>query len=340
MKKIFVNAVLVAIAWLIPFVAGTPVGFAQEGDLEITPELQRIFDEGSPNSVADLKAMQDHLVKLTKKVMPAVVGVRVGNASGSGVIISEDGYVLTAGHVVQRPNIDCTIIMPDGTEYKGKTLGMQTSRDSGLMKIVDEGEFPYLEMGSSKDLKRGQWIIAMGHPGGFDERRTPPLRVGRVYNRPNPGGMIQTDCVLVGGDSGGPLFDMNGFVIGIHSRINPTTRDGQFVGNFHVPVDVYSMTWDKLAAGENIGRETSRRPVIGFSPDLDSIAPRIESLKDDGPAAKAGLKPGDIILEFDGKQVRTKEALRIVLFGKSPGDEVKVKVRRGDQELELSVTLD
>ncbi|MEE2641873.1 MAG: trypsin-like peptidase domain-containing protein [Planctomycetota bacterium] len=337
MKTIFTKcAIFTLMGWI------SVTSWAQEESLEIQPGLQAIFAEGSPTSIDDLRAMQEHVVKLTQKVMPAVVGVRVGGASGSGVIISEDGYVLTAGHVVQRPGMNCKIILPDGTMLDGKTLGMQTSRDSGLMKITDKnkkGPFPYLEMGNSKDVKRGQWIIALGHPGGYDKKRTPPLRVGRVYAKPRTNGMIQTDCVLVGGDSGGPLFDMNGDVIGIHSRINPSRRDGQFVGNFHVPVDVYSETWDQLAKGENIGARTSKRPVLGFSPDLDSIAPKIKELKKDGPAEKAGFQKGDVILEFAGKKVRTKEALRIALSGKKKGEKIKVKVRRGDKELELTIEL-
>lgn len=338
MKKIFGIFLIIALSGMIPIRV-----HSQDGPLEISTELQTIFEDGAPTSIADLKAMQDHFVKLTKKVMPAVVGVRVGNASGSGVIISEDGYILTAGHVVQQPNKECTVIMTDGTQYKGKTLGMQTARDSGLMKIVDKPKkgdgFPYLEMGTSRDIKRGQWIIALGHPGGFDIKRTPPLRVGRIYANPRPTGMIQTDCVLVGGDSGGPLFDMNGFVIGIHSRINPSTRDGQFVGNFHVPVDVYSETWDKLAAGENIGQPRSSRPVMGFSPELESVAPKVKSVKKDGPAEKAGLKPGDIILELDGKKVRTKEALKIALQDNKSGDKIKLKIKRDSKEIELTMEL-
>lgn len=334
MKKIFVTGAVFAL-----LMANAANAWSQDDPPEISPELLSIFKDGTPTSVADLQAMQEHVVQLTKKVMPAVVGLRVGGASGSGVIITEDGYVLTAGHVVQRPNIKCTVIMPDGTEYEGKTLGMQTSRDSGLLKIQKKGKYPYLEMGTSKDIKRGQWIIAMGHPGGFDKKRTPPLRVGRVYSDPRPGGMIQTDCTLVGGDSGGPLFDMFGKVIGIHSRINPTTRDGQFVGNFHVPVDVYSETWDKLADGENIGARSSRRPVLGFSPEPDAIAPVIKDLKKDGPADKAGFKKGDTIIEFDGKKVRTKNALRIALNGKKKGDKIKVKVKRADKEIELTIEI-
>ena len=334
MKQLLVTGILTV------FSVYTAFSSAQEDELQISPNLATIFKDGTPTSLLDLKAMQDHVVKLTKKVMPAVVGVRVGQASGSGVIISKDGYVLTAGHVVQRPNIDCQIILPSGKILKGKTLGMESGKDSGLMKITEKGTYPYLEMGNSKDVEKGQWIIALGHPGGFDPKRTPPLRVGRVYGRSRTSRMIQTDCVLVGGDSGGPLFDMSGKVIGIHSRINASTRDGQFVGNFHVPVNIYAETFDKLAAGENIGKaSTGKRPSLGFSIQPDQLAPTIKSLVKDAPAEKAGLKVGDVIVEIDGIRTRTKTALGNAMLKKKTGDKVKIKVKRGDKELEVTAEL-
>lgn len=339
MKKIFANGVSIAIL----MVAAT-LSNAQDGSVEVSAELKSIFKDGTPSSIGELKAMQEHIIKITKKVMPAVVGVQVGGASGSGVIISEDGYVLTAGHVVQEPNKPCTIILTDGTMLKGKTLGMQTSRDSGLMKITEKGKYPFLDMGISKDVEKGQWIFALGHPGGFDPKRTPPLRVGRVNGKSLTNGMLQTDCVLVGGDSGGPLFDMAGKVIGIHSRINPTTRDGQFVGNFHVPVDIYGETWDQLAAGENIDKPkkttTSRSRVpFGFKIDTERIKPTIKSIEKDLPADKAGMKVGDVIVSVNGKRVFQAEGLRTVLATTKNGDKVNVKVKRDGKEIELTVEL-
>lgn len=339
MKKIFANGISIAIL----LVAAT-LSNAQDGSVEVSAELKSIFKDGTPSSVDELKAMQEHIIRITKKVMPAVVGVQVGGASGSGVIISEDGYVLTAGHVVQTPNKICRIILTDGTILPGKTLGMQTSRDSGLMKITEKGKYPFLDMGISKDVEKGQWIFALGHPGGFDPKRTPPLRVGRVNGKSRTTGMLQTDCVLVGGDSGGPLFDMAGKVIGIHSRINNNIRDGQFVGNFHVPVDIYGETWDQLAAGENIGApksaRTPRKKVsFGFSIDLEKIKPTVISIVKDSSSDKAGMKVGDVILSVNGKRVFQLEGLKTLMGETKDGDKVKVVVIRDGKEVELTVEL-
>src|SRR5690606_1520398 len=120
------------------------------------------------------------------------------------------------------------------------------SIDSGLMEITDQGDFPAVEMGDSSKLKRGQWVLALGHPGGFESGRRPVLRLGRILDVEDDA--IRTDCTLVGGDSGGPLFDMQGRVIAIHSRIG-----GPLTANIHVPVNVYKENWDRLAAGEAWG---------------------------------------------------------------------------------------
>src|SRR5262249_12626858 len=136
-----------------------------------------------------------------------------------------------------------TIIMPDGKRLKGETLGANRGIDSGMVKITDKGEWPYLEMGKSESLKRGQWCIAVGHPGGFRPGRPPVVRVGRVQDATKS--LIRPDCTLVGGDSGGPLFDLDGRVIGIHSRIS-----GSIAANIHVPVDTYRETFERLVKAE------------------------------------------------------------------------------------------
>jgi S1-C subfamily serine protease len=205
----------------------------------------------APENVDDLAGIEKHVQKVIDKVTPAVVGIIVGPGSGSGVIVSEDGYVLTAGHVSGKPGQDATIILPNGTKLKGKTLGQNKGIDSGMIKIVTDNnkkaKFPYLDMGKSSDLKAGQWVLAIGHPGGFRLNRTPVVRVGRILTTNQF--LIRTDCVLVGGDSGGPLFDMQGRVIGIHSRIGGK----EITENVHVPVDTFRQTWDRLAKGESWG---------------------------------------------------------------------------------------
>ena len=211
-------------------------------------ELPKVLKEhGSPATVEELRAIEKHVQKVLDKVMPAVVGLRVGPGQGSGVIVKEDGFILTAGHVSGTPNQNAQVVMPNGKVHKGKSLGKNGGIDSGMMKILDEGKYPHLEMGKSSDLKVGQWVVAIGHPGGFRPNRTPVVRVGRilVVNQ----FLIRTDCTLVGGDSGGPLFDMQGRVIGIHSRIGGLA----ITENIHVPIDTFVQTWDKLAKGEAWG---------------------------------------------------------------------------------------
>lgn len=214
------------------------------------------IDTKVPGNLAELKALEDQVQKVVAKVSSAVVGIRVGNGSGSGVIISEDGYVLTAGHVSGPPGNDkAIIILPNGKQLKATTLGKNGGIDSGLMKITDAGKYPFLEMGKSSGLKPGQWVIAIGHPGGFRINRTPVVRVGRLSFVSNS--FLQTDCTLVGGDSGGPLFDFNGDVIGIHSRISNKIEE-----NIHVPVDTFKQTWDRLVRGETWGGDLGRPQII------------------------------------------------------------------------------
>src|SRR5262249_42222176 len=154
--------------------------------------------------------------------------------------------VLTAGHVSGTPNREAMLVLADGRRVKAKTLGNNRGIDSGMMKITTEGKYPFVPLGNSTDLKKGQWVITVGHPGGYNPNRSPVVRVGRVLNRTN--GYIESDCTLVGGDSGGPLFDMQGNLVGIHSRIGWNITD-----NVHVPVDTYRDTWDRLAKAESWG---------------------------------------------------------------------------------------
>ncbi|RMF95811.1 MAG: PDZ domain-containing protein, partial [Planctomycetota bacterium] len=200
----------------------------------------------APQSIADLRAIEQQVDEVIKQVMPAVVGVRVGASQGSAVIVSSDGFVLTAGHVVGKPNQDVTFIFPDGKTAKGKTLGMNTEVDAGMMKITSdppEGGWPHVEMGDSEHVPEGAWVVAMGHPLGYTKGRPPVVRLGRVLR--NHDTVIRTDCPLVAGDSGGPVFDLEGKVVAINSRIAGSTSM-----NYHVPVNLFRNGWDRLAKGD------------------------------------------------------------------------------------------
>jgi serine protease Do len=238
--------------WVVVVLLGGVVGLgstparAQEAKQPpLLLDLPAVLDKVAPENVDDLRALEKHVQKVLAKVMPAVVGLQIGGGQGSGVIVSEDGTILTAGHVSGTPKQDAVVILNGGKKHKGKALGRNTGIDSGMLKIAEAGKYAYAAMGRSADLKVGQWVIAIGHPGGYRDNRTPVVRVGRILAVNLAA--IRTDCTLVGGDSGGPLFDMQGQVIGINSRIGGTA----ITENFHVPVDTFHETWDRLALGES-----------------------------------------------------------------------------------------
>jgi serine protease Do len=293
-----------------------------------------VLDKPAPENVDDLKAIQKQVKEVLEKVVPATVGVRIGNSSGSGVIVTKDGYVLTAGHVSGAANRDVTVIFADGKTVKGKTLGGNHGVDSGLIKITDEGEWPVVEMGKSADVKKGDWCLAVGHPGGFVKGRSPPVRLGRILGSTER--LIRSDCTLVGGDSGGPLFDLEGKVIGIHSRIGNSISD-----NVHVPVDAYRDGWDRMVKAEiwGVSSANPNGAYMGVRTDPDAKECLIVEVSKETPAEKAGIRAKDIVTKFDGKKIRNADDLIEAVKQKKPGDEVSVEVRRGDEFMTLKVTL-
>jgi serine protease Do len=303
--------------------------------------LPPAFAKANPENLDDLKAIEKQVQRVLAKVVPCTVCVRAGG-SGSGVIVSPDGLILTAGHVSGEPGRDVTIVMPDGKTHRGKTLGGNGTIDSGMVKLNDKGPWPFVEMGKAADMKKGDWCVVTGHPGGFRPGRSPVVRVGRVLevNLTVPRAYVRTDCTLVGGDSGGPLFDMHGRVIGIHSRI-----DRSITANLHVPVDTYRETWGRLVKGERWGGGIGRpvrptgEPDLGCKLDtVEKVCKVLEVLKGSS-AEKAGLKVGDVIRTFDGKAAATAAALLDELKKKRPGDEVTLEVQRGTETVKLKITL-
>ncbi|MBX3748429.1 MAG: trypsin-like peptidase domain-containing protein [Verrucomicrobiae bacterium] len=211
------------------------------------------FEGPTPDSVADLAAMEAHVMALVRQVTPSVVAVRVGGSTGSGVVISADGWVLTAAHVAASPNRPVRFLFPDGRTVRGRTLGTNHRMDAGLARIEEDGDWPWVPVGEAGSGVLGEWVLGLGHPGGFDPDRSMVVRLGRVIRRTAMA--LQTDSILSGGDSGGPLFDMHGRVVGIHSRISNSTAE-----NYHVPIDAYLEDWVRLIRGENWGQDD---PAIG-----------------------------------------------------------------------------
>ena len=299
--------------------------------------LQKVLDGRLPVGIAQIKAMQDHVRKVAAYVTPATVGVRVGGASGSGVIVSADGYVLTCAHVTRQADVSVTVMLPDGRRAKGKTLGAYFGVDAGLIKIIDAPKdaagWPFCPTGKSSTLKPGQWCIAAGHPGGFRSERTPPVRLGRLLR--NTPTAIVTDCTIVSGDSGGPLFNTSGEVIGISSRIG-----GPLDANVHVPVDAYTKDWTRLVKGETWGAQRfGRGAFLGVRGEGNGSDATIGFVQPGSAAAKAGLKAGDVVKTFDGKAVTTYMSLVAQIGRKKPGEKVKMVVQRGKEKVTLDVKL-
>ncbi|MBA4066439.1 MAG: hypothetical protein C0501_22545 [Isosphaera sp.] len=306
-----------------------------------------------PEDLAELKALQSRVKAVVDKCTPTTVAITISSGfavgAGSGVIVSEDGLVLTAAHVIAgdgklgggggyEAGKECTIVLPDGKRVKAKTLGINDAKDSGMVRITDkgpnDGKWPFSPVAKSAELKKDQWVVSLGHPGGPKPGRAPVARLGQI--RSNGKDLVTSDCTLVGGDSGGPLFDLDGNVVGIHSRIGFTLSS-----NIHVSSDRFKLEWDKLVAGEVVGRQPkSSGAVVGviFSDDEEDDA-WVSVVEEDGPAAKAGVKPGDTITKVNADVVKSVKRFREILRDKKPGEVVKLTVRRGVEILTLSVTL-
>ena len=274
--------------------------------LALASFVSRPVQASDPITVAALKRVEAKSRDVAARVVGSTVGVinqslatngRLGE--GSGVVVSEDGLILTVGHVLAKPGSELTVIFPDGRRAAAKALGANFSRDSGLARITEPGKWPHVEMGHSDDIKPGTWCMALGHPGGIQQGRTPPIRLGRVLNSGKGARFLVTDATVISGDSGGPLFDLDGRVIGVHSNIGMNVDQNQ-----HVPIDVYREQWNNLLAGKAIGTPADLHAANGMpSPEklkkfrelllqrLTAGDPEVRDLMKDG---RLNLTPADI----------------------------------------------
>ncbi|QEL20059.1 S1C family serine protease [Limnoglobus roseus] len=326
----------------------------------------------APDTVEEVKALQDTVKDLVEKVTPATVALILGEVdpskpgpqsvgAGSGVIVSADGLVLTAAHVVEPPVFGfgvpgqrrerdrkppvLRLRLPGNIEVKGKILGTNARLDSGMVKIDEpvpegatwpgakEGKWPFVEIGDSTKVHKGQWVVSLGHPGGPKPDRRAPVRLGQIVEAGDGAKILRSDCTLVGGDSGGPLFDLTGKLVGIHSRIGEKLDD-----NIHVAAKAYQDEWKRLVRGDVIGRDATAVMGVILSREK-SKQPRIDDFPPDSPAEKAGLKKGDLIVKLNGQAVPTSEDFDDMMAQLRPNDVATVEVQRGDETLEAKVTL-
>lgn len=292
-----------------------------------------------PQSLGDLKRLQTQVQEVVRTRTAAtisLVSTRNGS-SGSGVIVSPDGLILTAAHVIAG-STEMTVIFPDGRQGKAKVLGANYNRDAAMARLEGEGPWPFAEIGDSDELKVGDFVVAMGHPKGYDPTRRPPVRFGRVMTKGQLD-FVTTDCTLIGGDSGGPLFDLEGRVVAIHSNIGP---DRQI--NNHAGLAGFKSSWEKMLAGRSWGRlggdlRDPDRPVMGILlREVEGVLV-VEEIPAGSPAAKSGLQVGDRVLSIGGEAINRLSQLTEAFADLVPGSKVTVRVLRDGRELEKTVVL-
>ncbi len=291
-------------------------------------------------SVQKLKTIQAAIQSVAKKNTDACVGIDDGFGVGSGVIVSRDGLILTAAHVMSTDKPLYEIFFSDGTTAMARRLGRNLDVDAGMLQLEGSRDWPYVELGASDTLNKGDWVVSLGHSGGFELGRKPPVRSGRFLSR--KGHQIVTDAVLIGGDSGGPLFDLEGRLIAIHSSIGDSVSI-----NRHSKIEQFKSDWDRLRRGETWGElsDLAVEPPVGKAKmgvklDLNSPRAKIKLIKPQSAAAKIGLAPNDIVIGLDGEIITDAQHLIRAVKRHVPGETCFLTVLRDEQTLQFEIRLD
>ncbi|THC46276.1 DegQ family serine endoprotease [Massilia sp. Mn16-1_5] len=262
---------------------------------------------------------------------------------GSGFIISDDGYVLTNAHVVEGAD-EVTVTLTDRREFKAKVLGSDRRSDVALLK-VSATNLPYLRTGDSSKIRVGEWVIAIGSPFNLDNTVTAGIISAKSRDTGEYLPLIQSDVAVNPGNSGGPLINMRGEVIGINSQI--ATLSGAYNGiSFAVPIDEVMRVADQL---KKTGRVTRGRLGVQISEVTRDVAEslglgkargaEVSMVEAGGPAEKGGIKVGDIILKFNGQPIETTRDLPRLVGATKVGARASVTVWRRGQQLEVPVTI-
>ncbi|MEP2734899.1 MAG: Do family serine endopeptidase [Erythrobacter sp.] len=277
---------------------------------------------------------------------------REAQSLGSGFIISADGFVVTNNHVVapnQRATLEeITVTMPDGIEYEAELVGADAASDLAVLKIKSDKSFPFVKFGDSAEARPGDWVVAIGNPFGLGGTVTSGI-VSAVYRNTRQGGAydryIQTDASINRGNSGGPLFDMQGNVIGINNAIFSPSGGSVGIG-FAIPSEIAAPIVDKLKVGAEIERGFLGVGIDPMNDDLaDSLGlPRnrgeiIQRVQDDGAADKAGLKAGDIVTKINGKLVTSEQTLSFLVANITPGTKIPIELIRDGKPRTVNATV-
>ncbi|MCB0833097.1 MAG: trypsin-like peptidase domain-containing protein [Bacteroidetes bacterium] len=334
---------------------------------------------------------QNAITRAVRKAVPAVVGINVVSIQqytygspffnddffsqffpkqkfydkvkglGSGFLISKDGYVLTNEHVVNGA-IEIVVTMNDGSKYPAKIVGMDRTTDIALLQIQSDKQLPYLDMGDSDDLIIGEWAIAVGNPFGlFDINNQPTVTVGVISATQRDfglvdgthayQGMIQTDAAINGGNSGGPLLNARGQVIGINTFIysGSTTAKTSIGIGFAIPINRVRKILAELKETGTVNRtftmgfkyQAVDRMIAGYLRLKEVRGIVVSEIDKNGTAEKAGLQISDVILSINGKEVNNEYDFRRVMLGDDfrVGDTVELEVIRENKKFKTRLTL-
>jgi len=304
------------------------------------PKRPYFNDQKAPESLEDLRAIQKAVQSHLENARAATVCIELEEGTGTGVIISPEGLVLTAAHVSTGIDVPLTLVLEDGRKFKAKSLGLNSENDAAMVQITDQGSFPFVPYKTVTDYKLGDWVFALGHSGGFDEARGVVTRVGRLVAESKD--TIQSDCVLIGGDSGGPLFDMSGNLIAIHSRVGRVKDDSR-----HVPLEAFERSWSAMKDGEFLGQGPFAQPKVpevnlGMRTNWDQEAKKLTILEveEEGLAHAAGLESGMEILAINGREITDLKYFETLLKTAEPGDEIVFRWAREEEAGEITVELE
>jgi serine protease Do len=264
---------------------------------------------------------------------------------GSGFIISPDGYILTNAHVVDAAD-EISVKLTDKREFKAKVIGADKRTDVALIKIEANG-LPTVKLGDPNRLRVGEWVVAIGSPFGFENSVTAGIvsAKGRALPQENYVPFIQTDVAINPGNSGGPLFNLRGEVVGINSQIY--SRTGGYMGvSFAIPIDVAMDVQNQLRTNGRVSRgrigvviqEVTKELADSFGLAKPAGA-LVNYVEKGGPADKAGVEAGDIILKFDGKAVGASSDLPRIVGATRPGSKVTMQIWRKGATRDLTVTV-
>jgi serine protease Do len=393
-KRLF-NALMVLFVLALGITIGTLISYKVDATGPADSQLQ-MQTEGGPVASGPLLALSQAFEEVSNRIENCVVNVnteelvnpgqgmegpmgdffrrftpspapsepRMQSSLGSGVLVDSKGYIITNNHVVEGAT-RVKVHLASGEEYTATVVGTDPVSDIAVIKISREKPFPYAKIGNSKNMKVGDWVLAIGSPFGLKQTVTAGIisATGRTFDQEEYRGpdeysifndYLQTDAAINGGNSGGPLVNMNGEVVGINSFISTPSGANAGVG-FAVPSHIFTRVYNQIlqtgkVARGYVGVSMNRFPLTpamaryfgvkqGAGVLITQLSDEDGNPSESGPAAKAGLKPEDVVVEFEGKPIKTTQDFRLAVANTPPGQKAKIKVIRHGEEKEFEIVL-